>query len=291
MIERLLAGVASVALLSAVTGAAWAQENTANLNTDSAITQDGTDAVFSRGNAAEDGAIATNNAIGEDTDQNAVAFGNSAAGVITSENDVEAAAFKNSTAVEEGAFLGGNGVAVGNQADDNAIVGGSGVALNSENEEIVDEGSAILIGEGNNAAAADQNSASANDRSIAIRAEDDGLDNGSSAVNGNGNTTASAEEGAAVGRDGIAVGVDDNDVNGEDATAAFGFDNVVAAAHLSETIPTGIITAVGTTTANVTTGNIQNQTVGALTGANAYVGNTGLANQGDAIGIAAQSSF
>lgn len=300
MIERLMAGVASLALLSAVPTAAWALDNKANGNTKSAIAQQNSDSLASQGTAVNNGANATNNALGQNTDRNAVAVFDSAAGVLNSNNDVDAAAFKNSTAVENGAFLKGNGVAVGDGADGNAIVGQDGIALTSETDDIADQGSAVLLGDGNSAAAAEDGSAAADGSSIAINAGGDGLDNGSSAVGGTGNSTASAEEGAAVGRDGTAVGVDNNNVTGKDATAAFGLANVVAAAHLAETAvgntlidnnrSTSGIIGVGNNV-DITTGNIQDQSITTMTGANMYVGNTGLANQGDAIGISARSSF
>ena len=300
MIERLMAGVASLALLSAVPTAAWALDNKANDNTKSAIAQQNSDSLVSQGTAVNNGANATNNALGQNTDRNGVAVLNSAAGVLNSDNDVDAAAFKNSTAVENGAFLKGNGVAVGDGADGNAMVGQDGIALTSETDDIAGQGSAVLLGDGNSAAAVEDGSAAADGSSIAINAGGDGLDNGSSAVGGTGNSTASAEEGAAVGRDGTAVGVDNNNVTGEDATAAFGLANVVAAAHLAETAvgntlidnnsSTSGIIGVGNNV-DITTGNIQGQSVGTMTGANMYVGNTGLANQGDAIGISARSSF
>ena len=237
---------------------------------------------------------------GKNTDRNAVSVLNSAAGVLNATDDVDAAAFKNSTAVENGAFLKGNGVAVGDGADGNAMVGQDGIALTSESDDIADQGSAVLLGDGNSAAAAENGSAAADGSSIAINADGDGLDNGSSAVSGTGNSTASAEEGAAVGGDGLAIGIDNNNVTGKDATAAFGVANVVAAAHLAETAvgntridgnfsSSGIVGAGNNV--NIGTGNIQGQSVGTMTGANMYVGNTGLANQGDAIGISARSSF
>ncbi len=290
MKTRLLGGASALVLTFAVAGSAFAQ-NTANTNTDAAIAQAGSDAISGKLLAVDKGANTSgNNALGRNANNNAVAAQTSAAVRINSGGGIEGLAVDGSNAVEQGALLKGNGVAVGNDADDQAIVGRDGFAAHA-NQAIADEGSALHFGNNNSSATAEQDSAAANGGSIAINAADDGLDSGSSLVNGNNNTTASADDGAgAVGRDGIAVGVTDNTVGGPDATVAFGQRNTVASAHLDATVA-GLAVGVAQNNATITTGNITGNSTSGMTGANRVAFNTGAANQTRALAIAADTSF
>jgi hypothetical protein len=267
MKHRLLTSVAVAGLMS-FAATAWAAE-TANNNTTSAITQNYSgDAIASDGNSVDDGAYTGDgNALGDTANYNA-------------------AADKTSTAVEV--------------------------------DDTIDYGSAVNVGNGNEGAAAYEDSAVATGSSAAVATENY-TEDGSAFVVGDKNLTAAAHDGgAALGANGTAVGIDDVDVNAEDVTAGFGAGNVVSSAHLEEvtTVSTHLsaegggielgrggaffefkkdadlagVVAYGPN-AEITTGNINNQTLGTLSGANMYAGNTGLANQGDSIGIAANNSF
>jgi hypothetical protein len=267
MKHRLLTSVAVAGLMS-FAATTWASEF-ANNNAGSAITQArSADATSAGGNAANDGAATGDgNALGYDTDQNAVAD-------------------QKSTAVEI--------------------------------DDTVDYGSAVNVGNGNEGAAAYDSGAAATGSSAAVVTENS-VEDGSAHVIGDGNLSAAAHDGgAAVGANGTAVGISEVNVNAEDATIGFGEGNVVSAAHLEETTTVsahiaeeggGITLGKGGAffefkkdadlagvvaygpNAEITTGNINNQTLGTLSGANLVAANTGLANQGDSIGIAANNSF
>lgn len=290
MKTRLLGGVSALVLTMAVAGSALAQQNALE-NTNSAIAQNGGDAVVGNANAVENGAIAAgDNAVGENGNDNALASQTSAAVRIDTQAGVEALAVDGSTAVEEGAAVIGDGVSVGEDADHQAIVGKDGLAVYAD-DEISDDGSALHFGDNNGSATADDNSAAANGNSISIRADEDGVDEGSSVVAGNNNSTASSDDGAGVvGRDGTAVGVTDNTVGGTDATAAFGYANTVATAHLDATVATTVL-AQSEGAAAVTTGTIDGNSVTSMTGANRVAFNTGVANQTRALAVAADTSF
>jgi hypothetical protein len=267
MKHRLLTSVAIAGLMS-FAATAWADE-TANNNAGSAITQNSgpeADAIASGGNAVDDGAYTGGgNALGNDANHNA-------------------AADTHSTAVQ--------------------LTTGSGVA---------NFGSGFNVGNGNEGASSAEGGAAATGSSVAV-ATHNWISDGSASVIGDQNLTAAAHDGgAALGANGTAVGISEVNVNAEDVTAAFGEGNVVAGAHLEEvnTVSTDLTfgeaelgiagfffakahlagaLAYGPN-ASVTTGNINNQTLGSLSGANMVAGNTGVANQGDSIGIAANNSF
>jgi hypothetical protein len=289
MKTRLLGGASALVLTFAVAGSALAQ-NTANTNTNAAIAQTGSDSISGTNLAVDKGANTLgNNALGRDANNNAVAAQTSAA-VRINAGSIEGLAVDGSDAVEQGALLKGNGVAAGNNADDQAIVGRNGFAAHA-NQAVADEGSALHYGDDNTSATAAQDSAAANGGSVAVNAVDDGLDSGSSLVNGNNNNTASADDGAgAVGRDGTAVGVTDNTVGGPDATVAFGQRNTVASAHLDATVA-GLAVGVAAGKTTITTGNIAGNSTSSMTGANRVAFNTGAANQTRALAIAADTSF
>lgn len=270
MRKELLASVAALGLLS-FGSAAWAEDdNNANANTGSAITQDeGGDVVASGG-----------------------------------------------TAVVEGAYSGG-GNAIGEFSDNNAVADTSSHAVQLVAPDgVADDGSALTAGDGNAGASAAKGSAATTGSASPATSTENYVTDGSAHVIGSNNLTAAAEEGgAAVGANGTAVGINDVDIHADAVTAAFGGGNVVSAAHLQEvaTFSTNLELEGGLEvgvngfffdaeaklagalaygdTAAITTGSINNNAVGTLTGANMFAGNTGVANQGDAIGIAANTSF
>ena len=289
MKTRLLGGASALVLTFAVAGGAFAQ-SIANNNTDSAMAQAGSDAISGDKFAIDKGANTSgNNALGQDANNNAVAAQTSAS-VRINAGEIEGLAVDGSDAVEQGALLKGDGVAAGNNANDQAIVGRNGFAVHA-NQDVADEGSALHYGDDNTSATAAQDSAAANEGSIAINAADDGLDSGSSLVNGNNNSTASADDGAgAVGGDGTAIGITDNTVSGADATVAFGQLNTVASAHLDATVA-GLAVGVAQNNATITTGDIAGNSTTTMTGANRVAFNTGAANQTRALAIAADTSF
>lgn len=101
---------------------------------------------------------------------------------------------------------------------------------------------------------------------------------------------------AAVGADGSGIGVSDVGIGGpggDDATLAFGVGNEVASAHLDAAV-SGLSFAVTPEgeagSASVGTGSITDNTVTTMSGANRVALNTGIANQGRALAIAAQVS-
>jgi hypothetical protein len=123
-------------------------------------------------------------------------------------------------------------------------------------------------------------------------------------------TVLAAGGGAVVAGEGTAVGVGGVGIARDGVSAAFGEDNLVAAAHLKEVTtvesPATVVAAGSGVSvlqfgaagaaaigpdATASTGNISNQTLGSLSGANMFAANTGIANQGDAVGISAAGSF
>jgi hypothetical protein len=101
---------------------------------------------------------------------------------------------------------------------------------------------------------------------------------------------------AVVGSDGAGIGVSDVGIGGpggDDATLAFGVGNEVASAHLDAAV-SGLAFAVTPEGeaggASVRTGSITDNTVTTMSGANRVALNTGTANQGRALAIAAHVS-
>jgi hypothetical protein len=242
---------------------------------------------------------------------------NNNAGSAVTQNYSEDAIASGGTSVDDGAYTG-DGNALGDNANYNAAADKSSKAVSIYTDDYIDYGAAVNVGNGNAGAAAYEDSAAATGSSAAVATENY-TEDGSAFVVGDKNLTAAAHDGgAALGANGTAVGIDDVDVNAEDVTAGFGAGNVVSSAHLEEvtTVSTHLsaegggielgrggaffefkkdadlagVVAYGPN-AEITTGNINNQTLGTLSGANMYAGNTGLANQGDSIGIAANNSF
>jgi hypothetical protein len=239
---------------------------------------------------------------------------NNNAGSAVTQNYSEDAIASGGTSVDDGAYTG-DGNALGDNANYNATADKTSKAVSIYSGSYpADYGSAINVGNGNAGAAASEDSAAAAGSSAAVSTENS-IEDGSAHVIGDQNLTAAAHDGgAALGANGTAVGISEVNVNAEDVTAGFGEGNVVAAAHLEEVntvssdliaggeIGLGIggfffakanvagVVAYGPN-AEITTGNINNQTLGTLSGANMVAGNTGLANQGDSIGIAASNSF
>jgi hypothetical protein len=133
---------------------------------------------------------------------------------------------------------------------------------------------------------------------------------GSDGVDATGGAVVAAGGGAVVAGEGTAVGVGGVGIARDGVSAAFGEDNLVAAAHLEEVTtiasPATVVAAGSGVSvlqfgaagaaaigpdATASTGNISNQTLGSLSGANMFVANSGIANQGDAVGISAAGSF
>ncbi len=137
-----------------------------------------------------------------------------------------------------------------------------------------------------------------NKKSIALSAGEEVADDGSNAIIGNGNKAAAANQGgAAVGGDGTALGFYNNKVEGDDSTVVFGADNVVATAHLSQVIGQvgGDARAAdvngGFGAGDLLTGDIRSVSVSSATGANRIQMNTGVGNQAAPLSIAAKMSF
>jgi hypothetical protein len=108
--------------------------------------------------------------------------------------------------------------------------------------------------------------------------------------------TIAAGGAAAVGAGGSGIGVSDVGIGGpggDDATLAFGVGNEVASAHLDAAV-SGLsfaLTPEGAAgSASVGTGSITDNTVTSMSGANRVALNTGIANQGRALAIAAHVS-
>jgi len=303
MKTNLLGGASAAVLAMFLASSAMAQDEVKE-NATSVVGLNSTGDVVGAGETAiDDGAFAlTGNAVGQDGDHNAHAHASSTAVVVESDSDVDALAVDGSTAVDDGGFVGGNGAALGRDANDNAAVGGDGVAVSADGEAL-DDGSALQYGD-NNQAATSNNGAAANNSSVAMVADGDEIaDEGSSVVIGDNNRTASSEDGgAALAGDGTAIGIHDvhiggeQQVGGEDPTLAFGDDNVVASAHLDGNVSGVALAYYGDNGANgdattVTTGSIFNNTTESMTGANRVAYNTGIANQGRSLAVAAGAAF
>jgi hypothetical protein len=133
---------------------------------------------------------------------------------------------------------------------------------------------------------------------------------GPDGVDATGGAVLAAGGGAVVAGEGTAVGVGGVGIARDGVSAAFGEDNLVAAADLNEVTtiegPATVVAAgsgvsvlqfgaagaaaIGPDAA-ASTGSISNQSLGSLSGANMFAANTGIANQGDAVGISAAGSF
>lgn len=282
MNTKLLAGASTLVLAMGLSTAAFAvDDNNANNNNPyTAVSQDEAgDAAAGANNAVEDGAIATSgNALGKFTNDNA-------------------AATHSSTAV---------------QIDGSQILGEA---------PIVDEYSSLNVGDNNRPASADDASAATTGNNSPATTTFDDVENGSSQTIGSGNSTATADEGgAAVGGSGTAIGIENVTVgqplyaipmlqdsigdgehggNGDDATVAFGVNNTVASAHLDSTV-SGLALAISgypdgddsePHVATIVTGGIFNNNLSSASGANRIVYNTGIANQGRSLAVAADTSF
>jgi hypothetical protein len=286
MKTKLLAGASALVLtLGLSAGAALADSNANNNTPNTAVSQDNSgDAVAGGQNAAQDGAAATSgNALGYDAYENAVAS-------------------HSSTAVQlEYAPQDGSQVNVGDNnkpatADDySAAATGKSSAVVTYDD--VEHGSSQTIGSGNSTATADDGGAAVGGSGTAVGIHD---------------ITIGPDQGDR-GRDGFAglqEGQDGNHGNNgdnggaDDATLAFGANNTVASAHLEETVSGLALAVVGgyegdqrdgedghKGTATIKTGAIYNNSISSLSGANRVVYNTGIANQGRALSIAANNSF
>jgi len=181
MNTKLLAGASTLVLAMGLgLGPALAFENNdANYNGTTAVSQERSgDAVAGSTSAVEDGAIAgTNNAVGQDANNNALAAQSSTAVQIDGSSPV--------LDREEGRSRGGS-------------------------QPLVDDGSSFNVGNYNeHANAFEESAATTGDKSPAITTFTSPYD-GSSQVIGTGNSTATADKGgAAVGGSGTAIGISD----------------------------------------------------------------------------------
>ncbi len=288
MKTKLLAGASALVLtLGLSAGSALAANSNANDNDPwTAVTQDNSgDAVSGANNAVEDGAIATSgNALGRDAYDNAAASHSSSAVQI----DLE-------YAVQDGSQLNvGDNNKPATADDYSAAATDHSSAVNTDDD--VDNGSSQTIGSGNSTATADDGGAAVGGSGTAVGIHD---------------ITIGPDQGDR-GRDGFAGLQEQPDGNngdhgdnggGDDATLAFGANNTVASAHLEETVSGLALAIIGgyedgkdgedghKATATIKTGSIFNNSVSSMSGANRVVYNTGIANQGRALSIAANNSF
>jgi len=322
---KLLAGASTLVLALGFSASALAQNNTANDNDPyTAITQDSnSDAVAGGSNAVENGAIATTgNALGSDANNNAAASRSSTAVQIDAQEFFDGEAIGGGTVTYEGSQLNvGNNNKPASASLDSAAATGRGTAYSVFGE--VGEGSSQVLGTGNSTATAEDGGAAVggsgtaigiNDVTIGHSAEEDG--DGEAGLiqdqfqdqfgefnqqqqqqqqqnqQNEQNTQVIVTDTLNVDGDGIDFG------GGDDATVAFGVNNTVASAHLDSTV-SGLALAISTYdeennnghAATITTGSIFNNTLSSASGANRIVFNTGIANQGRALAVAADTSF
>jgi hypothetical protein len=308
MKTKLLAGASALVLtLGLSAGGTLAQNSNANDNDPwTAVTQDSnSDAVAGGQNAVENGAIATTgNALGQDTNNNAAAAHSSTAVQIDNTQN-----FSVKKQPVEGVWDGD---------------GGYGTA-------IVEGGSQLNVGDNNKPASADLESASATGKSAAYSTNSSIEEGSSETIGSGNSTATADDGGAAVGGSGTAVGIHDITIgpdqgdrgewqkdgmvklqdgnngdhgdngSGDDATLAFGVNNTVASAHLDSTVSGLALAIVGYEgdgndgehehSATIKTGSIYNNSISSMSGANRVVYNTGIANQGRALAVAADTSF
>lgn len=297
MNTKLLAGASTLVLAMGLSTAAFAvDDNNANNNLPyTAVSQDESgDAAAGANNAVEDGAIATSgNALGKFSDFNAAAAHSSTAVQIDATSDVTVQPI---IGTNSHLNLGDNNRPASGDASSAASTGSNSPATTTNDD--VEEGSSQVIGSGNSTATAEDGGAAVGGSGTAI-----GINNIEIGQEGDNVKVLSSEggedegEGQSLDASLNSNGFDHGGGGGDDATVAFGVNNTVASAHLKQTV-SGLAIAISGNyegedpeSATITTGSIFNNSISSATGANRIVFNTGIANQGRALSIAANSSF
>ena len=331
MKKILLGGVAVAALAVGYAGSAWADhQNLENQQNDCTGTCSNTqeDTSVTAGaiadensSASESGGIAT---VGEGNSGTAIAGGDApiaedGASVVTGDENTttsvgsaDAVASNGSTAIDDGAFVVGDGAALGENANQNAVaVNGSTAVFYYGDED-------AAVAAAGSTAMDDSAFAVGGDRSINIALSDGMAENGSAAVIGGENTVVSNNGGSSSFADnGSAVVIGDGNftiattgsVANDDGTAVgLGNGNAVSAAHLDQNISSKGGDAIefllsgscsgldcDANSGDWLSGDIGGAESGNVTGPaigiNSALFNTGLVNQGRPVAVSAIASF
>ncbi len=333
MKKILLGGVAVAALAIGYAGSAWADseirnrqsgcESGACVNTQLDESVSAEVIADDQSTASENGGIAN---VGLDNTGTAIAGGNDpiaedGASVVTGDlntttsvSSADAVASNGSTAISTGAFVVGDGAALGKYADGNAV------AVNGSTAVVVDYGYAVAV-VGSTAMANTSLFAVGGDDSINLATLTALADSGSAFVVGDDNVVVANDSGgvaengsaAVVGENNLTIATNGAVADGEGAAVGLGNGNAVSAAFLEQELADGgegyaikfdlvgespncsdDCTAQG---GNWTSGNIggdgelAGNITGAATGINSALFNTGLVNQGRPVAVSAIASF